>query len=257
LLAVGADQQVREILDAMPPARMENFDLIRALAGSLPEIGNVPTFEGTATVVARPGASKCRLVVGGGGDGIWIPRPLLHRLLVLLDVHLIYFHNDLRSSHLSDARAGLADSVRAIRGMVEPLGGAALYTFGNSSGSFAAVRFGVELGAQGVVVSDVATGSPRGQETNDGQTVDLLQTAGGPAGAPELDLRSILLAASPRPTVLVYHRAGSRSETRHLADIEGVQLRPIAESRGATMFRMIERNLLIPALREIMGIDRP
>jgi tetratricopeptide (TPR) repeat protein len=249
LLAVGADQQVREILDVTPSDRVENGDLLRALSASLPEIGNVPTFEGAATVVARPGSSKCLLVFSGAGDGIRIPRPLLHRLIALLDVHVIYFHDELRTSQFSDAGAGLADSVRVIRDMVESLGNPDVYAYGNSSGSFAAVRFGVELGAQGVVVSDVATGSTRGQESDDGQTVAASPTV------PERDLGSILIAANPRPKILVYHRAGSRGQVRHLADIDGVQLRPIAESRGATMFRMIERGLLVPALREIMGID--
>jgi hypothetical protein len=123
--------------------------------------------------------------------------------------------------------------------MIASLGGRRLVCYGDSGGAFAALHYGLELGAEAVLAT--------GARTN---LANLRRARGDNSLHPEssdvaIDLRE-LFRASPRPprTLLVYaeHNWDDRLHALHLASLSGVMLRKVTKySRHIVVPELIRR----------------
>lgn len=149
-----------------------------------------------------------------------------------------------------------AGSVTALRELATREGPRRLHFVGVSGLGYPSLRMAAELGASTAITfgawTDLSPGVPE---------------AGGYAENPDLkrmrksvprllgDLRPLLAAAEPRPRVHAWfgeRATGDREQVERIADLEGVQLHPIADSDSHNAFaEVIDRGLLEEALAPI------
>lgn len=105
-------------------------------------------------VLPRPGATTTLIAFCGHGQHLGIPLGLAHRFLATLGTHLVYVRDPTGSYYVSgipDVPGDYDDSVVALADILKALGGSRLVCYGNSSGGHAAIRFGLDLGAERVL----------------------------------------------------------------------------------------------------------
>lgn len=102
----------------------------------------------------RRGARALLLVFCGSALKAALPLNLLHRWLGVIGVHVVYLR-DFRRSNYDQGVPALACSyqgtLHALQTIAEDLGAEHILCFGNSLGGYAAMRFGLDLGAQAVL----------------------------------------------------------------------------------------------------------
>ncbi len=112
------------------------------------------------------GAETAVLVFTGAGDEVSMPLPLFDRYLATLNVTAIYLKDFNRLRYLLGIQSLGQDyqgTLASLRNMLNRLGVKRLCTIGNCIGGFAAIRYGVELGADRILAFGAPTYSARGQ----------------------------------------------------------------------------------------------
>lgn len=184
-------------------------------------------FPAAMQVVERPGAETAMLVFCGAKHRIGMPLPMMHRWLSRWPVNLIYLR-DLKSLGYMAGIEGLGPdldgALGALQGEIQKLGARRVVCYGHSLGGYGALRYGLELGAEAVVLlSGVVNLDPA---FNAG-----LHYAGAArrlrAAFPDevLDLKQPYLGSARPPAVYaVYaeHNWDDRIQAEHLADLDGV-----------------------------------
>jgi tetratricopeptide (TPR) repeat protein len=115
--------------------------------------------EGDVLLAEVQGAQTAVLVFTGTNDELSLPLPLFDRYLAALNLTTIYLKDFNRLRFLQGIRSlsdDYAGTIQALRKMVNHLGVTRLCAIGNCVGGFAAIRYGVELGAHRIL----AFGSP-------------------------------------------------------------------------------------------------
>jgi hypothetical protein len=101
-----------------------------------------------------PGSDTILIVFGGTNNRLWMTFSLLHRILRKTGVSVIYCR-DLQRAWYASGVIGLGDdfrtTVEGFRTLVTRYGATRVLTIGNCIGCLAALRFGLSLGAQGVL----------------------------------------------------------------------------------------------------------
>ncbi len=113
-----------------------------------------------ALIARRPRADKVIFVFSGAMKKIWVSLHLLHQMLPKQDCHIVYLRDDDRCCYLTGV-GGFGDSYDAalsgMRELVAALGDPRVFCIGSSGGGYAALRYGLDLGAQGVLAFSPST----------------------------------------------------------------------------------------------------
>jgi len=110
------------------------------------------------------GAEAAVLVFGGTNDEVAMPLPLFDRYLATMNLTTIYLKDFRRLRFLLGIESlsdDLPGTIVALRNMLDRLGVKRLCTIGNCVGGFAAIRYGVELGADRILAFGAPTFSSR------------------------------------------------------------------------------------------------
>ncbi len=236
--------RVCALFDRMPPARSGD-----------------PTFYDDRTTdlqtVPRPGAGTVVFAFSGKGRGLGMPLPMMHRWLGRLDASVVYLR-DLQGRHYLSGVSSLGgdreQTLAALRRMAADLGAGRILCYGNSSGGFAAIDYGLALGAEAVLTT---SGSTNIAPEFNGH-LRYVRTAGRlRADFPEaaLDLRETYLAAERRPrTLLAYaeHNWDDRLQAEHMAGLPDVSLHMVAGFDGHNTAAELARSGRFEALLDAL-----
>lgn len=205
--------------------------------------------DGTEIFISPRGDSDVAVLLFAGlGDGTpaglqtldSIPAAHGHTTIYVRDFARVLFLSGIAA--LAPDRAG---TVVALRHMLDDLGARRLFVVGTSGGGFAAIAYGLALGADRIIGCSgpscilpeflAQAGDKRGQ------IVARRLQALFPAA--DLDLRDTVIAGGGRCPITLYygeHEAVDTAHARHLAGLPGVQLHPIAGyRRHPTTFPLI------------------
>ena len=242
--AAGYFASMCELLEAMPPAE-----------GVIP-FEDDP--EQAVQVVPRPGAEATVIYFAGGGEvGTGVPLPLLHRWIGQLDANLIYlrpFGLDFYADGMAAFGLGAPAMVAGLRRRLAALGSSRTFCLGNSMGGFAAVRYGLELGAEAILTLGPQTMVGPDFDERGGDRIRERIRRNVPT-AP-LDLRPIWPPRAPPPRLVIVYGEQcweDRLYAEHMAGLPGVELRQVDGFDSHTLAReLIRRGELLPLLRSVV-----
>ncbi len=210
-------------------------------------------------VVPRKGARATLLHFFGGGDvGAGLPLTLLHRWFGLLDANLVYlrpFNENYFLGGLPPFGPGAAAMGQGLRRLLEELGAARTLCYGNSMGGFAAIRFGLELGADAIlgIGPQTIVGPDFDRESGQDRRRRLAREF---PGAP-LDVRPLWQASRRHPRLVTVYGDGNwddRLQSERMAGLPNVELRPLADFDGHFLIsELIRRGAYLPLLRALTG----
>jgi tetratricopeptide (TPR) repeat protein len=244
LLAV---RQIDRMGLAQPPAdRGADADSIEAQLNSMKGFLEIPV----------PGSDTILLVFAGTNNRLWMTFSLLHKILRKIGVSIVYCR-DLQRVWYSRGIIGLgADNRSTVNGFEELIrrnGAKRRLMLGNCIGCRAALGFGLELGAQGVLGLGPKIRPPDSLRVDQKNRLNSVRE-NLPSG--HKNLRTRYLEASRRPQVtLVFgeHSASDAADARSMADIPGVTLTGIPESSDTDSVKdLLVRGLLEPLLNDFV-----
>jgi tetratricopeptide (TPR) repeat protein len=191
-----------------------------------------------------PGADIVVFVFTGTNDELTIPLPLFDRYLATLRVTAIYLKdfNRLRFlmgiQSLSDNYAG---TLQALRSVMKRVGATRLCTIGNCVGGFAAIRYGVDLGAERILTFGAPTCSPTDPLASLEEGRRFLRTRLETKVPPEMtDLKPFLeTSGNTAPIEMFYEEQDPRDRMQalRLSGLPGVRLHP----QRALSYRLLRR----------------
>jgi hypothetical protein len=195
-----------------------------------PPLHYIPDPSADVEVIAREGSDTVLLVFCGQGGKVGMPIALAHRWLGRVPASIIYFRDQLKlAGALGYPSLGpdRSSSIVRIRELIRELGASRVLTYGNSSGAFAAVHYGLELSADAALcMAGPMTLSPSFAH---GAMVNMRGLERLAVRAPEyaVDLRTLLMKAPAPPRVLYVYGADyamDRVHAEHIADVSSVEL---------------------------------
>jgi len=214
-----------------------------------------------AVLVAPCNGAQSVLITFGGNAGYLILGSTVQQLP---HTHVIAIRDPKRCFGLCGL-AGLGDTYEAsrnnLRRLIVALGGTEVHCLGVSAGGYAALRFGLDLGAHGVLGMSAPT------------TLDLADDPGATLKRyPYLtalyrerrelgiDLARLYVETSPRPRVILLY-APSHARDAWLANrmrgIGGVELEEISDKAGHRVMRMLEAtDTLAPYMDRLRDLRR-
>jgi hypothetical protein len=224
-------KQGNALLQTLFPGRIRDSDL-----------PGMPKFDGVPLLVAPwEGATRVVLSFGGNTGFLMLPQSLLS----LRDTHLIAVRDPLRCFALFGI-PGLGDSYRlalgAIRQLMAAMGATDLYCTGVSAGGYPALRYALDLGAQGVLGFSAPT------------TLDVADDDNAPLSRYpqltalykrkheldfDLDLARSYAAAPVRPSaILMYSSSHNRDAwlAHRMANLAGVTIKAVSPEAGHRVF---------------------
>jgi hypothetical protein len=205
------------------------------LKGLLDDVAHAhsqPLEEGFESVLirARKGAGTTLIVFLPPDGEFWVTLSLLHHYLREFPVNLVYVRDDSGRFHMAGHEglgADYAGSVAGLREIVAQLGGHRLYCVGTSASGYAALRFGLDLGAESVLCfSPITTAIAEAL----GEHAEAAQ--GLIAAAPEMavEIAALYRSAPQRPRATLIYGDGHATDRRlahRMAGITGVDLVPL------------------------------
>ncbi len=100
-------------------------------------------------------------VFTGMAQNFYFALPFFHKFLGTLGCHIVYLKDSDTGFFLrGESPNGPSELEHILRGVRDDLGAIRCYTLGSSSGGYAAVRFGIALGADGILAFSIPTVSP-------------------------------------------------------------------------------------------------
>jgi tetratricopeptide (TPR) repeat protein len=227
-----------------PPAQNPAFDPDAAERSELRRLAErAPVASGRAGIAADPrcdvtipeGARSgtALLVFTGTNDAVAMPLPIFDRYLAPLDVTPIYLRDFNRMRYLDGIRSiadNLEDSIAWLRGMLRDKGFARLCVLGNCAGGFAAIRYGVALGAERIITFDAPSHCPDEALTRLEQGQNFMRTRLLSRYPGEMtDLKPFLEAHPPAGRIALFYQIEDpmkRIQAERLRDVPGVRLHP-------------------------------
>lgn len=201
-------------------------------------------------VAPWPGATKVLITFGGNTGYLMLPPPIV----TLQDTHLIAIRDPQRCFAMCGVPglgATYGDCVANLRVLIEALGGPEIYVTGVSAGGYPALRFGLDLGAQGVLGFSAPT------------TLDLADDPGADLSRyPQLtalyrqqpdiplDLAKLYAATLPRPRAMLLFSMSNDRDTwlvDRMRPIEGIEAEPVANEAGHRVFVWLNAANAIPS----------
>jgi hypothetical protein len=210
--------------------------------------------------ISRATGSDCVVLVFLGlANQAMLPTPIFDRFLAALGVTALYIQDrnrQLGNAGVLSAGESFDATVRYLRETISALGGKRCVTIGSSAGGFAAIRYGLELGAEIMLSFAGPTNVTAEFMENDGRAKTVIRRL---QKFPRhmLDIRPQILAASGRGEVhIVYGELHSqdRMHAEYLRDCPGVHLHPLVDSAEHESIRtLVRQSKLFPMLCDLIG----
>jgi len=204
-----------------------------------------------------PGSDTVLIVFGGTNNRLWITFSLLHRILRKTGVSVIYCR-DLQRVWYASGVIGLGhdfpSTVEGFRKLIARYGATRVLTLGNCIGCLGALRYGLFLGAQGVLAI-----SPKLRLLGDLEPQQIAQVRPIHERRPIQDknIHKEYLEVSPRPNVALIFGAdcaGDAYVANAMVDVPGVALASIPESSDADSVKdLLVRGLFEPLLQDFVA----
>jgi tetratricopeptide (TPR) repeat protein len=176
-------------------------------------------------------AATAVLVFTGTNDAVAMPLPLFDRYMAPLDLTPVYLRDFHRLRYLAGIRAlggSYEETIGALRRMLRERGFSRIYALGNCAGGFAAMRYGVELGAERILVFDAPSFCPDEALTRLDQGQNFMRTRlQRRFGEDMTDLKPFLAARKSAARIDVFYQIEDPKKRIHaerLADVPGVRL---------------------------------
>jgi tetratricopeptide (TPR) repeat protein len=203
------------------------------------------------------GSDTLLIVFSGRNNRTWMTISLLHRILRKTGASIVYVR-DLQGSWYTQGIVGLgndyASTTEAFRNLATRYGARRILTLGNCVGSLGALRYGLSLGAEGVL-GIAPNVRPAGDwKPEYAARVEALRRQ-LPAG--HKDMHTQYIEAAARPDVaLIYGEQcePDASDAKFMADVRGVTITGIPEATSHDSVKdLLIRGLLEPVLREFVA----
>lgn len=211
-----------------------------AAAPAEPERGEEPS----VLVAAAPGARRAILTFGGNAGGLLLPRVVREEP----GLHVIAVRDRTRRCFGLRGLDGLGDryetSLDTLRQLLDRLDAREVFLAGASAGGYSALRFGLDLGADGVL----GLCAPTTLDLADQQGASLArypQLAALYRNLPAmpLDMLREYAAAARRPRIVLVYSLGHERDAwlaGRMAALPGVRLRPAPAEVGHRVMRWLE-----------------
>lgn len=174
------------------------------------------------------------LIFAGINDALSMPLEVFDRYVRPLDVLPIYLRDFSRLRYLKGIRSiseHYQGTIDGLRLMLREKGIKRLFTFGNCVGGFAAIRYGIELGAECIAAFHTPTYCPEEMPANfQVGHIFLRKRLVAQFAAEMTDLKPFLeMRASGAPVELFYDAENREDEryARRIAHVRGVHLNPL------------------------------
>jgi tetratricopeptide (TPR) repeat protein len=222
---IGAlrERQFRQVLDGAP----KGAELLRPVV--------VDEKASDVIVAPAPNADAAVLVFTALTDVVSMPLPLIDRYLAALGLTAIYLKDFQRLLYLrgiSSLGADYSSTVKALRDLCNRLAVRRLCTLGTSSGGFAAIRYGVELGADRVLSFAGLTHSADDSLTKlEPGVAMIMRRLLLQVSSEDLDLREFLRPRQYSSKIEFFYPGEGmreREQALHVSGIGGVTLHPVA-----------------------------
>lgn len=183
-------------------------------------------------VVRRAGASTVLFVFTGGAMRFNGPLTIVDRWFRRLEATIVYLRDFDGMFYLGGIRSlgdGYGAAVRGLRGIAASLGATRIACIGNSSGSYGAMRYALDLGAAAVLclagpsVLDRSVPALLERQRLRGATAE-------PVDPARLDLAVLYAEAERHPRLRILFGADNevdRREAQNMARLPGVELVPV------------------------------
>lgn len=269
LRVFGADDAAMELLNlpvetSASSNRSPLQDFLYSNTGSKTDRPTARFDDSVIVEAMRPGSKRCLLVFPGTFNGLGIPMPLFDSLIAPLDTSVMYIRDPQRSlcltgihSHSSTLDEGFA----FLRKRMETAAVTDIYTLGASSGGVAAIRYGLALGARGIMTMSSPINLQHEFMSKDGRIHAVYRWLYEQLTPPDYDLRSFVAAAAPPQRIFIYHADGHQQDVAHarsITGLPGVEVRPVVNYGGHNVLRpLMERGEMVPAIRELLEHPAP
>jgi hypothetical protein len=266
LVAWGYGREAAEAVRRRGEASLSRLGLLseavsRGLFPPLPHGEAMPRFDRNVIVHPRPGSDTAIIMFDSVRAGS-VPIELMHCLLSRPSTNLIYLRDAQRNLCLGGIRelgATYADTVKALGALLKNLQVRHVHTFAISGGALAAIRYGVDLGADSVLAFGAATNITAEFLAKDRRRSMLAKRLRGIIPERDHDLREVLLRHRTRPRIVLRYGGYDKDvrHAHHLADVPGVELRPIEDWPGHDAVKaLVMRGGFEKELREIVEMTK-
>lgn len=225
-----------------------------------PEDGAQPIdFDDESKVlVSRHARSKRVLFVFTGNDNqMWVTLDLIHKVLSQLDWNIVYLRDPAKlvgyGYGLKQFGSSFRETISGMKDLVRSLGGGKVYCVGNSSGAYAALRYGLDLKATSVLVFAPTTLNARdhGPAEKRGNTLTEIAAAGGFFS----DIRKAYARHDSVPGVRIVYGEKYEDDARtatSIADLPGITLEPLEDfDRHDVIAELIIQGRLLHSFTEL------
>jgi tetratricopeptide (TPR) repeat protein len=214
-------------------------------AASSPAATDAANNKPVLLVAPQKDANSLLITFGGNNPELWLPS----EAVTLQDFHLIAIRDAQRCFSMRGVQ-GLGGSFRAsldsLRRLVVEMGVTDIYCTGVSAGGYSALRYALDLGANGVLAFSPPTTLDLADD-NDAPLSRYPQLAALYRNKPDipLDLARLYANTMPRPRAIVVYSATHQRDAwlaKRMAGIEGVELVEGPSDAGHRVFATLQRN---------------
>jgi tetratricopeptide (TPR) repeat protein len=171
-------------------------------------------------------ADTALFIFTGGNDAISMPLLIFDRYLATLNLTAIYLKDFKRLRYLLGIESLSADyqgTLSALRDMLSRLGAKRLCTMGNCEGGFAAIRYGVELGADRIVTFGAPTYSPDDELTKLEQARNFMRNRlAAKVPADMVDLKPFLATREYKAQIEFFYENEDPRDCIHASHLSGL-----------------------------------
>jgi len=248
----AAEHAVHHLRDALP--RSQYIENLGAVFDRLPPPRDQLRFEDDPArdvqIVPRNDTETVVFLFCGHAHRLGLPLTAIHHWLGLMPASLVYLRDFRRLFYLAGIRSlgtSRRDTAAALRDIAEALGARRIACYGNSAGAFAALLYGLELGAEAVLALSGVVNLSREFNLHLRPAVNLARVWSELPYEP-IDLRR-LFATTERPprARLVYaeYNWDDRLHAEYLTGLPTVSLRVVEGHDGHnTVMELIKRRQL-------------